>query len=58
MNDRVVSFYVRNPSGFHLELGCAGIEVGNEWVPYDFGVPDVWGHHHADANPFATPASR
>jgi 3,4-dihydroxy-9,10-secoandrosta-1,3,5(10)-triene-9,17-dione 4,5-dioxygenase len=57
MNDKAVSFYVRNPSGFHLEIGCGGIEIGAGWVPHDFGVSDVWGHHHADANPFAGPAS-
>ncbi|MGC5562160.1 VOC family protein [Streptomyces sp. FR-108] len=57
MNDKAISFYVRNPSGFHLEIGCGGIEVGEDWVPHDFGVPDVWGHHHASANPFASPTS-
>ncbi|GHE38697.1 VOC family protein [Streptomyces griseoaurantiacus] len=57
MNDKALSFYVRNPSGFHLEIGCGGIEVGEDWVPHDFGVSDVWGHHHAEANPFASPAS-
>ncbi|MFJ8790655.1 VOC family protein [Streptomyces sp. NPDC102462] len=55
MNDKAISFYVRNPSGFHLEIGCGGIEVGEDWVPHDFGVSDVWGHHHAGANPFASP---
>ncbi|MDQ0791429.1 2,3-dihydroxybiphenyl 1,2-dioxygenase [Streptomyces sp. B3I7] len=57
MNDKAISFYVRNPSGFHLEIGCGGIEVGEDWVPHDFGVSDVWGHHHTHANPFASPAS-
>ncbi len=55
MNDKAISFYVRNPSGFHLEIGCGGIEVGEDWMPHDFGVSDVWGHHHAAANPFASP---
>ncbi|WP_326835106.1 VOC family protein [Amycolatopsis rhabdoformis] len=53
MNDKAISFYVQNPSGFHLEIGCGGIEVGEDWVPHDFGVPNVWGHHHTNANPFA-----
>jgi 2,3-dihydroxybiphenyl 1,2-dioxygenase len=57
MNDKAISFYVRNPSGFHLEIGCGGIEVGEDWVPHDFGVSDVWGHHHANANPFASSKS-
>ncbi|MFD2488125.1 VOC family protein [Amycolatopsis jiangsuensis] len=57
MNDKAISFYLRNPSGFHLEIGCGGIEVGPDWIPHDFGVSDVWGHHHAEANPFASPKS-
>ncbi|MQY40596.1 Biphenyl-2,3-diol 1,2-dioxygenase [Streptomyces sp. RB17] len=57
MNDKAISFYVRNPSGFHLEIGYGGIEVGDDWVPHDFGVSDVWGHHHANANPFASSKS-
>ena len=57
MNDKAVSFYVRNPSGFHLEIGWGGIEVGDDWVAHDFGVPDVWGHRHAESNPFASPTS-
>ncbi|MDH6522732.1 2,3-dihydroxybiphenyl 1,2-dioxygenase [Streptomyces sp. SAI-135] len=57
MNDKAISFYVQNPSGFHLEIGCGGIEVGDDWVPHDFGVSDVWGHHHTNANPFASPTS-
>lgn len=57
MNDKAISFYVQNPSGFHLEIGCGGIEVGDDWVPHDFGVSDVWGHHHTNTNPFASPAS-
>jgi 2,3-dihydroxybiphenyl 1,2-dioxygenase len=57
MNDKAISFYVKNPSGFHLEIGCGGIEVGDGWIPHDFGTSDVWGHRHADANPFESPAS-
>ena len=57
MNDKAISFYIRNPSGFHLEIGCGGIEVGEDWVPHDFGRSDVWEHRHAAANPFASPAS-
>ena len=55
MNDKAISFYVRNPSGFHLEIGTGGIEVDDDWIPHDFGTSDVWGHRHADANPFASP---
>jgi 2,3-dihydroxybiphenyl 1,2-dioxygenase len=55
MNDKAISFYVQNPSGFHLEIGCGSIQVGDDWTPYDFGFADVWGHHHANPNPFAHP---
>ncbi|WP_236796263.1 VOC family protein [Amycolatopsis sp. GM8] len=57
MNDKAISFYVQNPSGFHLEIGCGGIEVGEDWVPHDFGFSDVWGHEHTNPNPFASPNS-
>lgn len=53
MNDKAISFYVRNPSGFHLEIGFGGIYVGDDWVAHDFGTPDEWGHRHAEENPFA-----
>jgi 2,3-dihydroxybiphenyl 1,2-dioxygenase len=56
MNDKTISFYVKNPSGFHLEIGFGGIEVDDDWLPHDFTVPSVWGHKHASANPFASPA--
>lgn len=32
--------------------------MGDDWVPHDFGRSDEWGHHHADANPFASPTRR
>ncbi|SEQ94035.1 VOC family protein [Lentzea albida] len=53
MNDKAISFYVKNPSGFHLEIGCGGITVDDDWVPHDFGQASVWGHRHTDTNPFA-----
>ncbi|WP_306214515.1 VOC family protein [Actinoplanes sp. RD1] len=53
MNDKAISFYVRNPSGFHLEIGYGAIEVGDDYVPHDFGMPSVWGHKHAQVNPFS-----
>jgi extradiol dioxygenase len=56
MNDKAISFYVKNPSGFHLEIGYGAIEVGDDYVPHDFGTPSVWGHRHAGTNPFASPA--
>lgn len=32
VNDKAISFYVRNPSGFRLEIGCGGIEVDDNWT--------------------------
>jgi extradiol dioxygenase len=57
MNDKALSFYVKNPSGFHLEIGCGGIQIDRDWTPHDFGRASVWGHHHTDANPFAAKSS-
>ena len=44
-NDRTVSFYMRGPSGFDVELGWDGMLVGDDWVEHEFaGTGDLWGH--------------
>jgi len=44
-NDRNVSFYMRGPSGFDVEIGWDGILVGDDWVENEFtGAGDRWGH--------------
>ena len=44
-NDRNVSFYMRGPSGFDVEIGWDGILVGDDWVENEFtGAGDLWGH--------------
>jgi extradiol dioxygenase len=54
-NDKAISFYVENPSGFLLEIAYGGIEVGDDYIPHDFGRSDEWGHYHTRPNPFSHP---
>jgi 3,4-dihydroxy-9,10-secoandrosta-1,3,5(10)-triene-9,17-dione 4,5-dioxygenase len=45
INDRAVSFYVRSPAGFDVELGWDAVQCGDDWVESEFaGTGDVWGH--------------
>jgi 3,4-dihydroxy-9,10-secoandrosta-1,3,5(10)-triene-9,17-dione 4,5-dioxygenase len=45
-NDRMVSFYVRTPSGFDIEVGCGGIRVDEAtWTTGEITAPSFWGHH-------------
>ncbi len=50
-NDRMVSFYVRTPSGFSLELGCGGVRVDDEaaWQVAEYDNFSLWGHQPAAA---------
>jgi len=44
-NDRAVSFYVKNPSGYSTECGWGAIEVDDAtWVTHEFTRGDLWGH--------------
>jgi 3,4-dihydroxy-9,10-secoandrosta-1,3,5(10)-triene-9,17-dione 4,5-dioxygenase len=44
-NDKTVSFYMRGPSGFDVEIGWDGLLVGDDWVEHEFaGGGDEWGH--------------
>jgi extradiol dioxygenase len=53
-NDRMVSFYVRSPSGFDIEYGWGAIEVDDEsWTVARFTRTSVWGHQMADLPPGA-----
>lgn len=45
-NDKMVSFYVRTPSGFDIEYGCGG-EQTHDWSTFTptFTIKeDLWGH--------------
>lgn len=43
-NDRMISFYVRTPSGFEVEYGCEGLAVKPGWAVADHASISVWGH--------------
>ena len=45
-NDRMLSFYMRSPAGFEVEIGCGGRLVDDAtWVVNHFTGGDEWGHH-------------
>lgn len=45
-NDRMLSFYMRSPAGFEVEIGCGARLVDEAtWVANRFGDGDLWGHH-------------
>jgi 2,3-dihydroxybiphenyl 1,2-dioxygenase len=46
MNDRMVSFYLANPSGFAVEYGCGGRTIDDSvWqVEHYDSVESIWGH--------------
>jgi biphenyl-2,3-diol 1,2-dioxygenase len=44
-NDHMISFYVRTPSGFEVEYGCAGLAVDRAtWTVSDHASISIWGH--------------
>ena len=44
-NDRMLSFYVRTPSGFEVEYGCGGVAVDSgAWPVAIHNSISVWGH--------------
>jgi extradiol dioxygenase len=57
VGDEQLSFYVRSPSGFDVELGCDSIEIDDStWVMryYDKTAGahnEVWGHHWQPLGP-------
>lgn len=49
-NDKTVSFYMKGPSGFEVEIGWDGLLVDEDWVEHEFaGGGDDWGHDGLDA---------
>ncbi|MDN5893828.1 MAG: VOC family protein [Nocardioides sp.] len=45
MNDEMVSFYVRSPGGFDVEVGTEGLQVdGDRWVARESTAVSYWGH--------------
>lgn len=43
-NDHMQSFYLQTPSGFWIEYGYGGIEIGDDWEIKHFDQPMLWGH--------------
>lgn len=44
-NDEMVSFYVRSPSGFDVEVGCGGLRIDETtWTTGEITAPSFWGH--------------
>ena len=45
MNDQMVSFYVKSPSGFDVEYGTEGLTVEDaKWVARESTAVSYWGH--------------
>jgi 3,4-dihydroxy-9,10-secoandrosta-1,3,5(10)-triene-9,17-dione 4,5-dioxygenase len=43
-NDRMISFYVKTPSGFDIEYGCDGMVVDDDFPATQMMAGDIWGH--------------
>lgn len=43
-NDGMLSFYMRSPGGFDMEVGCDGKLLDETWTTNEFCEGDVWGH--------------
>jgi 3,4-dihydroxy-9,10-secoandrosta-1,3,5(10)-triene-9,17-dione 4,5-dioxygenase len=51
-NDKVISFYMRCPSNFDIELGCGGAVVDwREHIAHEFTRVSLWGHDFSIARP-------
>jgi biphenyl-2,3-diol 1,2-dioxygenase len=49
-NDRMLSFYVRTPSGFSVEYGWGARTVDDrDWQVQQHRTGSIWGHHRAGA---------
>jgi len=44
-NDGMLSFYMRSPAGFDVEIGCDCLLIDDSWTVNEFCEGDVWGHH-------------
>ena len=50
-NDRMLSFYLRTPSGFQMELGWGGVQVDDaDWSPATYDRIALWGHHYQETS--------
>ncbi|RFD26060.1 2,3-dihydroxybiphenyl 1,2-dioxygenase [Mycobacterium uberis] len=45
VNDLMLSFYMKTPSGFDVEFGCGGRRVDdNDWIARESTAVSLWGH--------------
>ena len=45
VNDKMLSFYMKAPSGFQIEFGCEGLEVDDQdWIARESTAVSLWGH--------------
>lgn len=45
MNDEMVSFYVKSPAGFDVEVGTEGLQIDDlRWVARESTAVSYWGH--------------
>lgn len=50
-NDRMISFYMRTPSGFDVEVGCGGAVIDwNAHIAHEFTKVSLWGHDFSVGN--------
>lgn len=48
-NDRMLSFYMRSPSGFGVEYGCQGLLIDDaKWTAVNYTATKIWGHDPED----------
>jgi 2,3-dihydroxybiphenyl 1,2-dioxygenase len=48
-NDHMQSFYLKSPSGFWIEYGFGGREIGPDWEIKNYDQPMLWGHRMVGA---------
>ena len=48
-NDHMQSFYLQTPSGFWMEYGYGGLEIGEDWEIKNYDQPMLWGHRMVGA---------
>lgn len=48
-NDHMQSFYLQTPSGFWMEYGYGGREIGPDWEIRNYDAPMLWGHRFVGA---------
>lgn len=53
INDNMLSFYMRSPFGFDVEIGFDATLIDENWTPNQFVEGDIWGHRGLDPESIA-----